>query len=153
MHSSAASCYLLPVIAYYQLLPTQCTNCLQMHEPSADVGKREQAHHCDVMWCWLSGLSQGLFVLGRPLCAVFMLSQGALVDCSKHDIEDMILQQLALETIFVAEKLSIPDQEFQDEYEDAKHQFEATGSEFDDAKLREQVAETLKVRPVQSTLV
>ena len=75
--------------------------------------------------------------------AVFVVHNGVPNDCSQEDIEEMVLQQMALETIFVAENLSIPDEEFQLEYDEAKREFGE--HEYDDAKLREQVLENLKV--------
>lgn len=74
---------------------------------------------------------------------MFVIHKGVPYDCSQEDIAQMVLQQMAFETIFVAENLSVPDEEFQLEYEEAKREFGA--HEFDDAKLREQVSESLKV--------
>lgn len=60
-------------------------------------------------------------------------------------LEQMILRQMAFEHIFAAEKLSVSEEEFQEEYQAAKRDFEEKQSEYDDTKLREQVSETLKV--------
>ena len=57
----------------------------------------------------------------------------------------MILRQMAFEHIFAAENLSVSEQEFQQEYQAAKRDFEEEQSEYDDGKLQEQVSETLKV--------
>ena len=66
--------------------------------------------------------------------------------CSKDELEQMVLRQMAFENIFTAENLSVSDEEFQQEYEEAKREFEESKSEFDDVRLQEQVSESLKVR-------
>ncbi|KAL3161045.1 hypothetical protein ABBQ38_009428 [Trebouxia sp. C0009 RCD-2024] len=81
----------------------------------------------------------------HPDQAKQLATEESLENYTKHhqeDIEEMVLQEMALETIFVAEKLSIPDEEFQLEYDEAKREFGE--HEYDDAKLREQVLENLK---------
>lgn len=65
--------------------------------------------------------------------------------CSKDELKQLVLRSMAFETIFAKENLGYSEEEFQQEYEDAKREFEESGSEFDDARLREQVAENLKV--------
>ena len=66
-------------------------------------------------------------------------------NCSKPELENMVLRQMAFESIFTAENLAFSDEEFQQEYQEAKREFEESESEFDDARLQEQVAENLKV--------
>lgn len=81
----------------------------------------------------------------HPDQAKQLATEESVENYTKHhqeDIAQMVLQQMAFETIFVAENLSVPDEEFQLEYEEAKREFGA--HEFDDAKLREQVSESLK---------
>ena len=80
------------------------------------------------------------------ICSVYMLLEGMRDDCSKSELEKMVLRQMAFESIFSAEKLAFSDEDFQQEYDEAKREFEESESEFDDARLQEQVAENLKVR-------
>lgn len=74
-----------------------------------------------------------------------MLFQRVPGDCSKDELKQLVLRSMAFETIFAKENLGYSEEEFQQEYEDAKREFEESKSEFDDARLREQVAENLKV--------
>ena len=53
--------------------------------------------------------------------------------------------QMAMETISKAEGLTITEAEFDGEYQSAVAEFGNEKQEFDDAKLREQVTENLKV--------
>lgn len=53
---------------------------------------------------------------------------------------------MAFEHICAAEKLTVSDSEFQDEYDSAVRDFTEQKQEFDDERLREQVSEALKVR-------
>lgn len=86
-----------------------------------------------------------LCVLAMLICSVCTFFEGMLDDCSKPELENMVLRQMAFESIFTAEKLAFSDEEFQQEYEEAKREFEESNSEFDDARLQEQVTENLKV--------
>ena len=86
-----------------------------------------------------------LCVLAMLICSVCTFFEGMLDDCSKPELENMVLRQMAFESIFTAEKLAFSDEEFQREYEEAKREFEESKSEFDDARLQEQVTENLKV--------
>lgn len=74
-------------------------------------------------------------------------------DCSKPELEKLVLRQLAFDHIFTAENLAFSDEEFQQEYQEAKREFEERESEFDDARLQEQVAEGLKVCVFATVLV
>ena len=53
--------------------------------------------------------------------------------------------QMAMETISKAEGLTITEAEFDEEFQSAVAEFGNEKQEFDDAKLREQVTENLKV--------
>lgn len=79
------------------------------------------------------------------ICSAYALPDVMPDGCSKPELENMVLRQMAFEHIFAAEKLAFSDEEFQQEYEEAKREFEENESEFDDARLQEQVAENLKV--------
>ena len=57
----------------------------------------------------------------------------------------MVKCQMAMATISAAEGLNITDAEFEEEYQSVKAEFGKEEQEFDDAKLREQVTETLQV--------
>lgn len=80
-----------------------------------------------------------------PICVMYMLFQRVLRDYSKDELKQLVLRSMAFETIFAKENLGYSEEEFQQEYDEAKRDFEESGSEFDDARLREQVAENLKV--------
>ena len=62
-----------------------------------------------------------------------------------RDLEDMLRCQMACQSMSEAEGLSFTEQEFQDEYQVACKQFEDGQHEYDDARLQEQVKESLKV--------
>lgn len=53
--------------------------------------------------------------------------------------------QMAMENIYAAEGLTVTEAEFEQEYQSAVTDFEQQKSEYDDAKLREQVTENIKV--------
>lgn len=57
----------------------------------------------------------------------------------------MVKCQMAMESISAAEGLTITEAEFDEEYQSVVAEFGNEKQEFDDAKLREQVTETLKV--------
>ena len=61
------------------------------------------------------------------------------------EMEDMVKCQLAMSTISAAEGLKISEAEFEAEYQSVVAEFGEKEAEFDDAKLREQVTETLQV--------
>ena len=65
--------------------------------------------------------------------------------CSQQELSQLIRRQMGFEHIFNAEKLIVTDAELQEEYNNAVHEFEEQKQEFDEGKLREQVAEALKV--------
>ena len=89
-----------------------------------------------------------MVALASNICVVFVLCglHPVLDDCSKEELEEMVLQQMAFENIFVAENLSVPDEDFQREYDEVKREFGESQSQYDDARLQEQVLESLKVR-------
>lgn len=61
------------------------------------------------------------------------------------ELEDMTRCQMAMESISAAENLTVTEAEFDQEYQSAVTEFGDQKAEYDDAKLREQVTETLKV--------
>jgi len=70
-----------------------------------------------------------------------------------EEMEDMVKCQMAMATISAAEGLNITDAEFEEEYQSVKAEFGKEEQEFDDAKLREQVTETLQATKIVKWLM
>lgn len=66
------------------------------------------------------------------------------IDARKDTLEGLHRAQRAVEALFEAEGLKVDEDAAQAEYDRAVADFQASGSEFDADRLREQVAETMK---------
>lgn len=112
--------------------------CEVPHSMVADMGKQEYQSRL------LNAQARGEIDYEKVMQLATQESVDNFTQKHQQELSQLIRRQMGFEHIFKAEKLIVTDAELQEEYNNAVHEFEQQKQEFDEGKLREQVAEALK---------